>query len=355
MPLDRFVKRVGNWLSGEGPEHAVIFSSRCRLARNLKNYAFMTRLNEKKRAQAEREIATAIGEVSQELTLGAEYFALASLSDLDRAFLVERHLISKELRETEGSRGVAIDQQETLSIMVLEEDHLRIQGLFPGYQPKTAYEFVQRIDDALERKLPFAFSPKFGYLTSCPTNIGTGLRVSVMLHLPALAITKQIEMVLNTVTKINLAMRGFYGEGTQATGDFFQISNQITLGISERGILQNLESVIPKIVEYERKAREAILEKNAALLEDKICRSHGILKNARLIASEEAMQHLSAVRMGIDLGIVRGLDLKAVNRLIVFTLPAHLQKLKGRQMKGEERDFERAAYIRAALGGDQGR
>jgi protein arginine kinase len=349
MPFKRFVNSTGKWFGEEGPEGNIVFSSRCRLARNLQQYPFMTRLPNEKRVEVQRSIAGAIAKVSSELKLGAEFFGLENMSELDKLFLVERHLISKELNESPGISGVAVGSDETLSIMVMEEDHLRIQALLPGYQIFEALTFANKIDDALEKELRFAFHPRFGYLTSCPTNIGTGLRASVMLHLPALAATKQIEMVLNTITKINLAMRGFYGEGTQASGDFFQISNQITLGLSEKNILKNLESVIPKIVEYEKKARESLLEKNQNRLEDKVHRAFGTLMNARLVTSEETMQFLSTLRMGLDLGIISGIKFKTINRLLVFTSRAHLQKIKGREMDDEERDFERARFIRDNL------
>jgi protein arginine kinase len=279
------------------------------------------------------------------------YFGLHSLSKLDRLFLVERHLISREHAFGKGPRGAAVGPRETISIMVNEEDHLRLQALRSGLQLRKTWDDVNQADDRLERVVDYAFSPQFGYLTVCPTNVGTGMRASVMLHLPALVMTRQIEKVFQAVSKINLAVRGLYGEGTQASGDFYQISNQPTLGKTESEIMANIESVIPKIVEYERTVRETLLENKREIIEDKVWRSYGMLQNARTINSEETMDLLSAVRMGVNLGLIPNLEMRTVNELFIFTQPAHLQRLERSELNSPERDITRATFIRDRLNG----
>jgi protein arginine kinase len=265
-------------------------------------------------------------------------------------FLLERHLISRELANGSGDRGVLFNRSEMLAVMVNEEDHLRIQAIRAGFQLHDAYQDLQWVDDRLDRELEFAFSSEFGFLTACPTNVGTGMRASVMFHLPALVFTKQIDKVFSSVTKINLAVRGFYGEGTQASGDFYQISNQITLGKSEEEILDLLDRVVPKIVSYERAVRDHLLEKDRLRLEDKICRAFGVLRSARSISSEETMEHLSSVRLGVNLGLLHDVGMPTVNELFILTQPAHLQRLEKRDLTPEERDAARADFIRKHLG-----
>jgi len=275
--------------------------------------------------------------------------AMSDLEPLDRQLLLERHLISRELANGSGGRGVLFNRSEMLAVMVNEEDHLRIQAIRAGFQVDEAYEDIERLDERLDKQLDFAFSEEFGYLTACPTNVGTGMRASVMLHLPALVFTKQIDKVFASVTKINLAVRGFYGEGTQASGDFFQISNQITLGISERDILGLLDRVVPRIVAYEREVREHLLKKDRIRLEDKVWRALGTLQAARTINSEETMNLLSAVRLGVNCGLLDDVKIATVNELFILTQPAHLQRLKKRELDAGERDATRAEFIRRQL------
>ena len=238
---------------------------------------------------------------------------------------------------------------EAESLMINEEDHLRLQVLRSGLQLEETWQQASRLDDQLEQKLDFAFSSRLGYLTACPTNVGTGLRVSVMMHLPALVITRQIEKVFQAIARMRLAVRGLYGEGTQASGDFYQISNQVTLGRSEEEILETLSLTIPRIIDYENKAREALMRESASLLEDRIWRALGILTHARRISSEETMTLLSAVRMGLHLKRVKGLDVSLINKLFVDTLPGHLQMLSGKELSQEQRDVMRATQIRDLL------
>src|SRR6266436_4852876 len=228
----------------------------------------------------------------------------------------------------EGGGGVAVGENETISIMVNEEDHLRIQVLRSGLQLDEAWEQINEIDDRLESQLDFSFHARFGYLTACPTNVGTGIRVSVMLHLPALKLTGEIEKVFRAAKELRLAVRGLYGEGTEATGDFYQISNQTTLGQTEEDIISDFKhQVIPKIIDYEHHARRTLLNDRTVALDDKVCRALGILRSARLLASEETLFLLSHLRMGINLGRVKGIDVQTLNELMLQTQPAHLQKI----------------------------
>ncbi len=348
MRIDELSHQVGEWLKGSGPEPDIVISSRVRLARNVIQFPFVSRATPEQRQQLTtiiRQAVTATRVVPDMLFLN-----LGRATPMDCEFLVERHLISRELAEGEGSRALVASRSETVSIMINEEDHLRLQVLRSGLDPGRAWSDVDEIDDKLEKRLDFAFSPRLGYLTACPTNVGTGLRASVMLHLPALVLTREIEKVFRAVSKINLAVRGLYGEGTQASGDFYQISNQATLGKSEREIMSSIESVVPQIARYERRARQALLRDNHVKLEDRIWRAHGVLRSARAISSQETMRLLSAVRLGVNLEVIRDLEIAQVNHLFITTQPAHLQKLKGRELSPEERDIVRAAYIRRVLG-----
>jgi protein arginine kinase len=273
--------------------------------------------------------------------------------EIDRQLLVERHLIRKQHAAAEGARGVAVGENETLSIMINEEDHLRIQVLRSGLQLDEAWDQINAIDDALESKLDFAFHPRFGYLTACPTNVGTGIRVSVMLHLPALKLTGEIEKVFRAAKDLKLAVRGLYGEGTEATGDFYQISNQTTLGKSEEEIISEFRHlVIPKIIDYEHHARRALVNDHTTALDDKVRRALGLLRSARLMASEETLFLLSHLRMGIHLGRVKDVEIRTLNELFLLTQPAHLQKISGRKLEGDLRRAARADYIRERLNGN---
>jgi protein arginine kinase len=277
------------------------------------------------------------------------YVGIAPLSPLDRQLLVERQLISREIAAADGPRGVAFDERETVSIMVNEEDQLRLQILRSGLSLDEAWQEIDHLDDVLEERVTYAFSEDFGYLTACPTNVGTGMRASVMLHLPALGWTKQIEKVFRALQKINLAVRGLYGEGSHASGDFYQISNQVTLGKNESQIISEIREVIPEIVNYERQARNTLVRENRQALQDKISRAFGTLCSATMMTSEETMNLLSSVRLGINLNLLNDLTIATVNELFVQTQPAHLQKLTGNTLDGEERNAARARFLRARL------
>ena len=345
----RLHEYIARWMLGAGPESDVVISSRVRLARNAAGHCFITRasLDERRELAAKLRAAVEHANIAPEL----EFFDIDTLSPLDRQLLVERHLISREHAKAEGPRSVVIAEAETISIMVNEEDHLRMQVLQDGFDLDTAWETMSRVDDAIECSVPYAFDQQYGYLTACPTNLGTGLRVSVMLHLPALTMTRELQRVFNAAAKIDFIVRGLYGEGTQGHGDFFQISNQKTLGRSEQEILGNLRVVIPQIAQYERKVRAAMFGEHRRQVEDRVWRAHGILCNARMISSEEALHLLSQVRLGVNLGLVKSIDGPTVNKLFILTRPAHLQKIEGRELGAQERDSVRADYLREYLAG----
>lgn len=346
MNLDDLVHRGGEWLRGTGPESDIVQSSRIRLARNLATYPFINRANRAERADIERDFRAALTDANLDLS----YFDVQAMSPLDRQLLVERQLISREHANADGPRGVAIGPEENVSVLVNEEDHLRIQVMQSGFSLGEVWDRINKLDDILEEQLTYAFSPQLGYLTACPTNVGTGIRVGVLLHLPALVHLKQIDKVFRALHKINLAVRGLYGEGTQAFGDFYQISNQQTLGKSEVELIKNLSDVIPQIINYERTARRTLVEERRQVLHDRVSRAYGVLKTAHTISSEETMLLLSDVRMGINLNLIDDLEISTVNELFIHTQPAHLQKLQGRPLEVDDRNIARASYLRSRLG-----
>ena len=347
MNLDSLSHTSGEWLRGTGPESDIVVSSRIRLARNLSSYPFTSRASALQRSEIDQLLHDKIDKLDMDQRL--EYVHLPGLPPLDRQLLVERQLISRELANAEGPRGVAVAPSETISIMINEEDHLRLQVIRSGFTLDECWQDIDRLDDALEQRIHYAFSDEFGYLTACPTNVGTGMRASVMLHLPALVLTKQIEKVFRALQKIHLAVRGLYGEGSRASGDFYQISNQVTLGKSETTILTEIREVIPQIIAYERQARSTLTRESRDLLHDRVRRALGTLQNAMMITSEETMDLLSNVRLGINLGLLEEITIRKVNELFIHTQSAHLQKLMGSSLDTEERNSARARYLRQEL------
>ncbi len=349
MEIKDLSDNTGEWLRGTGKESDIVISSRVRLARNITGYPFLSRANLKQRREIESLLRKTI--IDRDIAQDVSYVNLNQATAVDKLFLVERHLISKEHAEGEGERGVAFGKTETVSLMINEEDHLRIQVIRSGFELKNTWDTIDEIDNILGESLNFAFSSRFGFLTACPTNVGTGMRVSVMLHLPALGMTKHIEKVFNAVGKLGLVVRGLYGEGTKVSGDLYQISNQFALGKSEKEILSIIESVIPRITSYERMARKALVLESKDQLEDRIWRSYGMLKAARTITSEEILQLLSQVRMGVNIGLIDDIEMQTLNELFVLTLPAHLQKLQGCELDSAQRNVIRASYVRKRLEG----
>lgn len=348
MKLDDLIHHTGEWLRGTGPNSNIVMSSRIRLARNLAKLPFPNKSVKKGLIEVMNLV-----EPVQELNLFKDSMLLkmTELDNVDKQFLVERHLMSHEHASNADGKALLISREEILSVMVNEEDHLRLQVMQSGFNLDETWKIMNNIDDAISEKLDFAFTPDWGYLTACPTNTGTAMRGSVMMHLPALVMTKQINKVLAAIAKLSFASRGFYGEGTQATGNFFQISNQVSLGHSEEDIIQNINGLIRQVIEQEEQARQALLLQNKPMLEDKIFRSFGILKNAHIISSQETVELLSMVRLGIDVGMVKNVDRIAINELFIMIQPAHLQKIEGKKLSSTERDARRASLIREKLGG----
>ena len=348
MNLDTLLPNLGEWLRGTGPESDVVVSTRIRLARNLADYPFTNRASNPQKAEIVGRAKDAVAKA--DLPYKLDYHDVPGMPALDRQFLVERQLISRELAAVlDGPRGVAFDDKESVSVMVNEEDHLRLQVLRSGFALDEAWQDIDRLDDALESRLTYAFHPQFGYLTACPTNVGTGMRASVMLHLPALGLTKQIDKVFRALQKINLAVRGLHGEGSRAFGDLYQISNQVTLGKSEQKVLNEIREVIQTILQYERQARQALVRERKQAEQDRVARAIGTLGSATMITSEETMELLSAVRLGIHLRLLDDVPATTVNQLFIHTQAAHLQKLMGQPLDGEERNAARAKYLRSKL------
>jgi len=339
------------WMDPSGPDSDVVLSARVRLARNLEDVAFPSRMGEEGAERVLRMVERAVEDLDRDPQLGpVGMFRLDELSNLDRQVLVEKHLISPHHAQQPRARAVILRQDETLSIMVNEEDHLRIQSLAPGMQLDEAWRLAQAADDVLEGRLNYAFCQRRGYLTTCPTNVGTGMRGSVMMHLPGLTMVGQARHVFSALGKLGLAVRGLYGEGSEAHGNIFQISNQTSLGPSEEEILRNLKAVSSQVIAHERNARRALLSQTRIQLEDRVWRAYGILLNARVISSEEAIRLWSDVRLGVDLGIISdGVPVEALNELLVATRPGFIQKVVGRELEPAQRDVERAALIRHRL------
>ncbi|MFQ5412356.1 MAG: protein arginine kinase [Phycisphaerae bacterium] len=349
MIVHDLARNPGQWLRGAGPLSDIVISSRIRLARNIEGYPFLSKATDQQRGEIADLLRVHVnGKASGDLW---NYLDLDQVDELERKVLVERHLISRQLVDATGARGVSIAKDESVSIMVNEEDHLRMQALRSGMQLDAIWDEITAIDDKIEGQVDYAFHPRYGYLTACPTNVGTGIRVSVMLHLPALKLTGEIERVFRAAKDMHLAVRGLFGEGTEASGDFFQISNQVTLGRTEEEIIDQFKhQVIPKIIEYETLARQCLVRERGPALDDRVWRSYGILKNTRTISSEETLLHLSHLRMGINLGRIKDTDIKVVNELFLITQPAHLQMLHGGRLNGEQRSCARAELIRRKLG-----
>jgi len=348
MRLNQLSSKTSQWFSTEAPLSDVVISSRIRLARNLAEHKFLCRCNDAEKQEILNILKETILSLDQ---LGDIFFIdISHGSTIERDLLVERQLISRNLAAGIGPRGAVIAGNELFTAQINEEDHLRLSTLAPGLGLDKCWQRINAIDDAVSKKVKYAFSSKYGFLTACPTNLGTGIRVSVMLHLPALKMTEQLKQLFASAKDMNLTVRGLFGEGTEAVGDFFQISNQVTLGIcEEKTVEQFMTLIIPKIVEYERLARDKLLVKDATVLDDKISRALAVLKNAKLISSHEAMFLLSNLRMGINMGRIKEISIDTINELFLLTQPAHLQINKGQSLDAEQRDILRAETLRAKL------
>ncbi|OEH86295.1 protein arginine kinase [Desulfuribacillus stibiiarsenatis] len=350
MALNDFIEKgLSEWMQQAGPDSDVVISSRIRLARNIVNIPFSPFMTDKTTEEVMDKVEHIIHEDKFKALGEYELIRMKDISLLERTILVEKHLISPKLEAEYQQSAVILRNDEAANIMINEEDHLRIQCIFPGFQLRAAYDVANTIDDTVEHAAEFAFDEKIGYLTSCVTNVGTGLRASVMVHIPALVMSGQAKRLLGAVQRVGLAVRGYYGEGSEAVGNIFQISNQITLGFSESEIIESLEDVIKQVVEHEREARKQVFEQSKEQLEDKVFRSLGILLHARVISTREAMERISNVRLGIDLGLIDGISSNILKELMVLTGSGFLQKYSGRELTPEERDIKRANVIRERL------
>src|SRR5678816_2280618 len=347
MPIHNILSNAGEWLRGDGPHSQIVISSRVRLARNLKNHAFPGWAKKTERLQ----ILETIKPIVEGLTEMSDAFSVYSqdLSALEKQVLVERHLISREHAAKGVGSAVVMNRKQTLSIMINEEAHLRMQSIRSGLQLKSAFKLVDKVDSTLEAKLDIAYDQHLGYLTACPTNVGTGMRASAMLHLPGLVLSDLINQVIQAVNKIGLAVRGLYGEGTEAMGNLFQISNQTTLGEKEDEIIARLTKVIETIIEKEHDARQMLIQKKPDTLWDQIGRAYGVLTYAHAMTSKEALNLLSVMKLGVDLGAFPEDRQLPVDELFIETQPAHLQKASQQKLNAEERDFLRAQIIRDRL------
>lgn len=347
----RFTEQpLSEWMRREGKQSDIVISSRVRIARNLQHQPFPMLATNQQSEEVLKQLQTVLSDERLKSYGKLHPVLLADLDELDKRVLVEKHLISPNLANESRNGAVFISEDESLSIMVNEEDHLRIQCLYPGFQVQEAWEKATAIDDIFEAHVDYAFDDRRGYLTSCPTNVGTGLRASVMMHLPALVLTQQISRILSAVSQVGLTVRGIYGEGSEATGNLFQISNQITLGQSEAEIIENLYGVVLQIIQHEKTAREKLIGESRLRMVDRVMRSYGILSHAAIIDSKEAAQRLSDVRLGVDLGLIDSVPTEVLNELNVLTQPGFLQKKFSGSMSPGERDMYRAKLIRERMG-----
>jgi protein arginine kinase len=339
------------WLEGSGSHADIVLSTRVRLARNLQGHAFSSRVREAEREQILDRVRSVIGHTALH---GGPGYELAAMPVLGRRILHERHLVSRELAGLTGegpARGAAlfVSPGDSLGVMVNEEDHLRLQALLSGLRLHEAFQRVDRLDEELGGQLPFAYHQEYGYLTSCPTNVGTGLRASILVHLPGLVLTKEIGKVLQGISQVGLTFRGLYGEGSEVVGNFFQISNQTTLGKSEEDLIEHLQKIVGRVIQYEMGARDILMRDAPAVIEDKIWRAYGLLRYARSLSFEEVMNLLSGIRLGVSMNLLSGLRVYTLNKIMIFAQDAHLEQAAGRSLRDAEGDLQRATYVRRVL------
>lgn len=335
------------WMEGLGPEADIVVSSRIRLARNLEKYPFPHRISTEQAQEIVEKIRDALQHSNDSVVQGLMWIPLEEMSNLERKVLVERHIISPQfIRSGLKNKVILMLKDEKISIMVNEEDHLRIQCLFSGLQLEDAWELCSNVDDVLGKELDIAFTEKYGFLTACPTNVGTGMRASLMLHLPALSMTGQTGKILSSLSQYGITVRGLYGEGTESQGNMYQISNQLTLGKSEIDIIQSLKGIAQKVVERERVVRTLLYSKNRMKLVDRIWRAYGVLTQARIMSSGEAVKLLSDVRLGVDMGVIPKISNAIFNELLVYIQSSYLQRINNSELEGKELDIKRAELIR---------
>ena len=348
MNIEQFLQVKGaGWMDSDSPLSDIVMSTRIRLARNLQNYRFPTAYSQSEAAEIENKLMKVFAESN--IPYNFSYFAIKNLTTLQRQILIEKHLISPYLAKMEHTGSVFISPNEYLSVLVNEEDHVRIQSLSPGLDLNAAYQSAIELNQFLEERLLFAYDEQFGYLTSCPTNVGTGLRASVMIHLPALTMMKKMNNLIHTLTRLGMTVRGIYGEGSNNLGNVYQISNQVTLGKSDTLILDELQEVVEQIVQKERSAREELIKRAPILLEDRIFRSLGTIQYARILSSEEAATCLSNIRFGVDIGLIKNIPRSRLNECMVLVQPGFIQQFAGTTLQPSERDLYRAKILQQQL------
>ncbi|MBZ2175201.1 protein arginine kinase [Schnuerera sp. xch1] len=335
------------WVEGTGLEEDVVVSTRIRIARNLTNYRFPQKMDIKEADKLTQEVLNVMKDLSDDVNY--KFLKINSLTPVERVAYIEEHLISPGLLQKSDYSSFLLKDNENITIMINEEDHLRVQVLFPGLNFEEGWKLISKMDDFLESSLDYAYHDRYGYLTACPTNVGTGLRASAMVHIPSLTLTGHVDNLIRGFSKIGLTVRGLYGEGTEAIGDLYQISNQMTLGENEEEIIRKLKSVIYQIINRERDVRNNLLEKRKNEIEDKIFRSLGTLRYARKMSSKEAMKHLSNVRLGKEMGIINDVDYKKIANLMIEIQPASIQRYASKELTEEKRDIIRANYIREKI------
>jgi protein arginine kinase len=351
-PFDAIPDHGLGWLDASGEHADIVLSTRVRLARNLQGYAFGQRARVNDREAVLRQFRSSVGRT--EMLQGGTLLEIPSVAERTRRILLERRLVTRELLGTDGAEpgratAVHLSNRDPVSVMVNEEDHLRVQSLLSGLRIQEAWRMVDRLDEELGRELPFAYHPEFGFLTSCPTNVGSGLRASVFMHLPGLVLTKEIGKTLKGLGELGLTFRGLYGEGSEVVGNFFQVSNQTTLGRTEEDLIDHLDRIVRKVINDELHARQVLLRDARGVTEDKIWRAYGLLRYARSLPFEELMNLLSGVRLGVSLKLLPRLRVYSLNKMMIFTQPAHLEQAAGRDLPQAESDAHRASYVRRIL------
>jgi protein arginine kinase len=347
VQIGDMVNQPAKWLDGSGKESEIVLSSRIRMARNIENRRFPQRADKEELAAILEQTRSA-AEETQAFQTG-HYFPMGNVSSLDRQFLAERHLVSREFLFSSSNRGLIVNGTEDLCLMVNEEDHLRLQAYASGVDLRQALDVADGVDSELADQLGFACSERFGHLTACPTNLGTGLRASLLMHLPGLVHSKEINKLLDSLRQLHHSIRGLYGEGSEVMGNFFQLSNSATLGTTEDLIIGSLTEMAGKVIGFEKRARDMLFRKARSLLEDKVWRAYGLLRHARRVNTKEALSLISAVRLGVGMGIIEDLSIRTLNELLVYIHPAHLQVREGRSMDAHERDVARAEYMRGRI------
>lgn len=338
-----------SWFFSKSNDADIVLTSRVRLARNIDNIPFPHMMSKEQSNKVIQDISSSIIESNAFIANEFRVIRLENLNYLDRTSMVEKHLISKDLINNYEKAAVLLNRDENVSIMINEEDHIRLQVIYPGMNLKEAYDYATKIDDLIEERVTYSYDGKLGYLTSCPTNVGTGIRASVMVHLPALTITRNIDNIVKTVTQVGMTIRGLYGEGSNIMGNIYQISNQVTLGFTEEEIINNLTAVTTKIIDQEKRMRQFLMEKQLVDMEDSVYRALGILKYARKLETSESLNLISRIRMGLEMGIIKDINVKNLNELLVNVQPATLQMIEGRELSEKERDVTRARIVRETL------